>query len=265
MDEASIAPLPAHTIPGTWKSRLKASGIHLATSATIAAALVTAVIFVWYPSPLFELAKGRDIFFLLLGCDIILGPVMTLIIFNVRKPKAELIRDVSIIACVQLGALGYGVATLLEVRPAYIAYNVGQFNVPLVSEMVAGEAEVPGYPVNPWWGPKLVGTALPKDREENNQLTFSAVTGRGDVFQMPKYFVPYESVKPEVCARARSAEQFARELQRNKADVEALAAKYASKGVPVGLLPLRVRTTVAAAVVNRDTGDFLGIEPLPLF
>jgi len=247
------------------KFRLRAAAIHLAISATIAVVLVLLVTTVWYPSPLFELAKGRDIFLILISCDITLGPVMTLIIFNMRKPRAELMRDVAIIATIQLAAMIYGVSTLLQARPAYIVYNVGQFNVPLANEMVDGkdDAKADEAVSAPWFGPKLVGAKLPADVEENNRLLFSSVSGRGDVFQMPRYFVPYDEVKTQVIARARTAAQIAKELHLQPSAIESATAAYAKKGASFGLLPLRVRTTIALAVVDRNTGDLLGIEPLP--
>lgn len=244
--------------------RLHAAAIHLGVSVAIATVLVLLIVNVWYPSPLFNLAKGRDIFFIVLGCDITLGPVMTLIIFNIRKPRRELVRDVAIIAMVQLAAMVYGVSTLLQARPAYIVYNVGQFNVPLANEMLVGMGDQEGDAKAqvPWFGPKLVGARLPEELQEHNRLLFSSVSGAGDVFEMTSYFVAYDDVKQEVIAHARSTEQIAKELHLDVNAVQAAVGSYAKKGTPFGLLPLLVRKTVALAVVDRSSGALLGIEPL---
>ena len=69
--------------------RFRAAGVHLAGSASIAVILVFLITKVWYPSNFFELAKGRDIFVLLMCCDITLGPALTMVIFNIRKPRRE--------------------------------------------------------------------------------------------------------------------------------------------------------------------------------
>jgi len=246
-------------------ARLRAAGIHLAISATIALLLILAVTNVWYPSPLFELAKGRDIFLLMIGCDVTLGPVMTLIIFNIRKPRAELARDLAIIATVQLAAMVYGMSTLLEARPAYIVYNEGQFNVPLANELVAGtEKATSGQSVGaPWFGPPLVGSKLPQETEERNRLLFSSIGGHGDVFQMPRYFVPYAEVKREVASRARSAEALAKDMRLDPGRVRAAVAGFAQNGAKVGYLPLVIRTELAVAVVSLPEGEFLGVKPLP--
>jgi hypothetical protein len=161
----------------------------------------------------------------------------------------------------------YGVSTLLQARPAYVVYNVGQFNVPLSNELVAdantGVDHSLAVPSAPWTGPKLVGARLPKDIEENNKLIFSSVNGRGDVFQMPRYFVPYEDMKSDVRAHARGAEQFAKDFRLDQSLVMRATARYLAQGVDFGLLPLRIRLTLAIAVVDRNTGDLIGIEPIP--
>src|SRR2546425_71087 len=203
-------------------ARLRASAIHLAISATVALILILAVTNVWYPSPLFELAQGRDIFLLMIGCDITLGPLMTLIIFNIRKPRAELVRDLAIIGTVQLAAMAYGLFALLVTRPAYIVYNVGRFNVPLANELIAGtEKGAEAQSVRaPWFGPLLVGARLPQETEERDRLLFSAVQGRGDVFQMPRYFVPYSDVQHGAPSRSKPADALAKELHLDPARVQ---------------------------------------------
>jgi len=259
--------LPLHLAADTLIPRVRAAGIHLAVSVSVALVLVLLITRVWYPSDFFELAKGRDIFILMISCDITLGPALTLVIFNIRKPRSELVRDIAIIAAVQLSAMVYGVSTLLQARPAYIVYNVGQFNVPLANELVSdantGDEHSLDVPSAPWTGPKLVGARLPKDLEENNKLTFSAVSGRGDVFQMPRYFVPYGEVKAEVLEHTRGVDQLAKELRLDLPSLRSATARYSERGVDFGVLPLRIRTTLALAVVDRKTGDLLGIEPIP--
>ena len=262
-DKASV---PAqHSARGPLAARLRAAGIHLAISGGVALLLMLAVTRVWYPSPLFELAKGRDIFLLMIGCDITLGPVITLVIFNIHKPRAELVRDLAIIGTVQIVAMVYGASTLLGARPAYVVYNVGQFNVPLANELVAGTDETASKQAvrAPWFGPPLVGSRLPQEGEERDRLLFSAVGGRGDLFQMPRYYVPYAEVKRDVAAHAKSADTLAKELRLDPVRVRAAVSRFSSRGANVGYLPLVVRLQLAIAVVSLPDGEFRGIAPLP--
>ena len=245
--------------------RLRASAIHLVISATVAMILVLAVTQVWYPSPLFQLANGRDIFLLMIGCDITLGPLMTLIIFNLRKPRAELVRDLAIIGFVQIAAMCYGMYAILKVRPAYIVYNVGRFNVPVANELVAGP-EKPASEESvgaPWFGPPLVGARLPEDAKERSGLIFSAASGRGDLSQMPRYYVSYASMERDAAEHARSADELAHALYIEPARMQAAVATLPHAGANVGYLPLVMRNVLAVAAVSLPDGRFLGIALLP--
>jgi hypothetical protein len=245
--------------------RLRAALVHLGLSVALACVLLLVVTRLWYPAPFFALAKARDIFLMLIGCDIVLGPMMTLVIFDIRKTRRELIRDVSMIAFVQLAAMVYGVSTLLQARPAYIVYNAGQFNVVLANELVddpgAGE---PAVSVGaPWTGPKPMGARMPADGQVRSRLLFSALKGAGDVFQMPRYFVSYAEVQAEAASRARSPEALARELNLEVSSVQVALRDLPHSSDSTGLLPLVVRDRIAVAVVGRPGGELLGIAPLP--
>lgn len=44
-----------------------------------------------------------DLFVLMLGVDVgvVLGPLVTMVVFNTRKPRAELVRDLALVVLVQ--------------------------------------------------------------------------------------------------------------------------------------------------------------------
>jgi hypothetical protein len=250
-------------IPVLNAGRLRAAGVHLAVSLAIALSLVLLVTQVWYAAPFFELVQGRYIFLLMVGCDITLGPLMTLIIFNIRKPRRELVRDVTIIACVQFVAMGYGIYALSQVRPAYIVFNVARFNVTMANELVADDGNGGKLvPPAPWTGPKLVGARLPHDAKEKSDMIFSALSGHGDVFQMPQYFVDYATVRSEVLAHTKSEDEIARMLLVEPTVIAEATASYRKRQLSIGLLPLVIRNTTALAVVDARTADLLGIEPI---
>ena len=89
-----------------WKSRARAATLHLGISMLVAASAAWLVFAVWYPYPYREISGGRELFTLVVSIDVILGPLMTLIIFNRSKPRAELVRDLAVVAMIQLAGLG---------------------------------------------------------------------------------------------------------------------------------------------------------------
>ena len=90
-----------------WQDRLKASSIHLGISLAIALLAALLVFGLWYPYPYREISGGRELFLILVAVDVILGPLMTLTIFNRSKPWPELRRDLAIVVLIQLAALVY--------------------------------------------------------------------------------------------------------------------------------------------------------------
>jgi len=101
--------------------RLKAFAIHLAISALIALAVIGLVFFIWYPAPLHTATGVTQIFLLLLTVDVVLGPLLTLIVY--KTGKKTLIMDLTVIALLQLSALAYGVWTVAEDRSAWLSLN----------------------------------------------------------------------------------------------------------------------------------------------
>lgn len=249
-------------MPSTWKSRLLAAGLHLLLSLLVASIVFAVVYWVWFPQPFFDLARGKQLFLLVAGCDVVLGPLLTLVIFDVRKPRAELGRDLALIACIQLAALLYGTHAMYASRPVYIAYNTGQFNV-----AQAGTIDDEAYrklprdlPRNPLLGPVLIGAVQPEDPERRNEIMFGVVEGGPDIHQIPELFVPYSSVREEVAERALDAEGFAR---THGGDLAALRAIIDRHGPDAGLLPVVLHGSYAIAVIQRASGEVLAFEPAP--
>src|SRR3569832_471507 len=106
-----------HTTMVIGKERLKASGLHLAISLCIASAAALLVFTVWYPYPYREVSGGRELFVILTSVYVVLGPLITLAIFNRRESVRELTLDLSLVAMIQLAALAYGLWTDAVARP----------------------------------------------------------------------------------------------------------------------------------------------------
>ena len=62
----------------------------------------------WYPYPYRELSGGRELFALVVAVDVVLGPLITLVIFNPAKTRRHLVMDFTVIGLLQVAALAYG-------------------------------------------------------------------------------------------------------------------------------------------------------------
>src|SRR6266478_2448154 len=86
-------------------TRWQAAPIHLGISVVIAASVFFAMLLLWYPQPYFQVSGGRTLLLLLIGVDVIVGPLRTLIVFDPRKKY--LVLDLAVIAMLQAAALTY--------------------------------------------------------------------------------------------------------------------------------------------------------------
>jgi hypothetical protein len=101
-------------------NRYQAFAIHIAISLVIFFILLVCITQHWYPGILFDSSNGMKAVGLIVGIDLILGPLLTLIVFNPKKSSLPF--DLTAIAVVQILALAYGTWTIHSSRPLAIAY-----------------------------------------------------------------------------------------------------------------------------------------------
>lgn len=184
-------------------ARIKAFLIHLAASAAIALLALLLVFTLWYPAPLHTALGVTHILLLLLLIDVILGPLLTLLVFKVGKKT--LVMDLTIIACLQLAALGYGLWTVAQGRPAWIVYNVDRFDVVTVVDIDSRQLDQadPSYRKAPWTGPQWVAAHRPDDAKQRNDILFEAVQGGSDIAQRPNLYQPLSTATAEIRQHAQ--------------------------------------------------------------
>ena len=106
-------------------SRFKAAAIHFAISLAIFFVILYFILIQWYPEPLFSTDGGWRVIQIIVGVDLVLGPLLTLIVFKTGKPGLKF--DLTMIALVQFLALSWGVWNTYNERPAAIIYTLDYF------------------------------------------------------------------------------------------------------------------------------------------
>ncbi|HEX7558433.1 MAG TPA: TfpX/TfpZ family type IV pilin accessory protein [Usitatibacter sp.] len=245
------------------RPRARAALIHLALSAAIAALVFLPIYFFWYPDVLFESAGGRDLFFLIVGVDVTIGPLITLIIFVPRK--WGLTFDLVVIAILQTAALSYGVWVLFESRPVYIAYVVDRFELVRANGFPDGELEkahAAGYDRLSWTGPRLIGVKLPTDPDESFNLGISGMNGV-DAQYYPRYYVPYDDVRGQVKAKAQPIALLRKRNPKSNPQIDQVVAALGRKEADLRFIPMRAGRLVDLAVfVDPKDGSMLRMTTL---
>lgn len=244
-------------------SRFKAGGIHLFLSISIAAIVVLLMLTLWYPRPYFEVAGAKQLLILIVGVDVVLGPLITLVIFNTKKKSLKF--DLAVIALLQLAALGYGLNTMFQSRPAFVAFVDDRFELVAANEVYKdslGKAKHPEYKSLPLTGPKIVGTTQPDSGSFESALAQVASKAGLGLQIFPEYYVPYTDVAKDAAAKAKPVTQLLSLKPEVKGLVNESLAKHGMKEGDVGYLTLRARIGTMTVLVNAKSGEILEILPI---
>ena len=202
--------------------RARAAGIHLLISAVVAAAAAALVFGVWYPGIYRVLAGGRDLFLLIMAVDVVLGPLLTFAVFNLKKGWPHLRRDLAIIGVIQLAALVYGLYTVYGARPVATVFEVDRFKVVTAAQVHLPELpKAPAaYQRLPLMGPWLLGSRKPQAGAESNDALFMAVESGIDRAQRPLFWQAYSDSIPDVLGRARPLSVLLKQHPKVAAEVQ---------------------------------------------
>jgi hypothetical protein len=240
-------------------SRWKAGGIHFAISIFFALVVILLMRLVWYPGPLFSAMGGSLLLTLLVAVDVILGPMITLIIFDVKKKSLRL--DLIVIGLVQLAALVYGASIMFQARPAYVVYYQDRFDVVIPARIPVSErVRAKGLPYEsiPLMGPQLVALAELKDKKEVERMTFRSEAA-SDFVAFPQHYVPYEQRAALAGGYAKSLGELKKKNPQIEAELKSVLASTNIEESKAGYLPLNTKDHDMAVILEKSTGKILGM------
>jgi hypothetical protein len=249
-----------------WTARLRASGIHFAISVAIGLLAAALVFLVWYPYPYSEISGGRELFAILVGVDVVIGPAITFAVFNRRKPARELAMDLTLVALLQLGALGYGLWTVAVARPVHLVFEVDRLRVVHaidVPEELLGR-EPAGIQALPWTGPTLLSVRPFRDAQENLDTTLAALSGVS-LSSRPDLWEPYEQARPRVLQAARPVASLRNRPGINAVELESQLRRMGHDPARLAYLPVVSRKTFWTAFIDPATADVVAFLPLDSF
>lgn len=237
----------------------RAAALHLLCSLAVAAIAAGLVFGLWYPFPYRELSGGRELFLLVVVVDVVCGPLLTAILFNPTKPRAELVRDLGMVALIQLGALGYGLWTVQEARPLFLVFEVDRFkviNAPALEDADLNALD-PSLRPRLWEGPKTVAIRKPRDTMEKNSVLFSALGGGRDYAERPDFYIPYtDEAIAQAYHRAKKFKYFLEKHPSRLAEANSIALKINHPLESLVYIPITGRQDWIAILNNK--GEIIG-------
>lgn len=218
---------------GRFRKAVRVALLHLLASALVAALVATLVLGVWYPSPYGFISGGFHLLAILVGVDVVCGPLLTLILFNPVKARRETLVDMLLVVGIQLAALIFGVHTAFEARPLYLVHEVDRFRVisnpDYLGVDVQAVLEKMAPEIAPRWyrGPVTVGIREPANAEERQAVMLDAVSGGRDYSQRPDFYIPYDDAyRPKVLGHAQPLRMLIERYPQAAAEAVAILRRY---------------------------------------
>lgn len=241
-------------------SRFKAFAIHFSISLLIFFFLLYFILVQWYPGPLFSTDGGWRVIRIIVGVDLILGPLLTLIVFKAGKKGLKF--DLTMIALVQIVALSWGVWATYNERPAAIIYTL-DFFTPVPAYQLA-EQGITAKDLKKYgddW-PKLIYIDIPK---ENISKILAEAMGSGKpIYLLTKYYSKFgKEQAPVLKENSMNIEKYVEDKPKLKKLYQKALLKNSAK-TNISYLALHSREKWVTIIFDLDEMriiDTIDIEP----
>lgn len=231
-------------------------------SACLVGCVCALIFFVWYPHPYFQAVGAWNVLRVLVGVDLVLGPVLTLILF--KPGKRGLKFDLCFIACVQAAALVYGVTVIYSERPYVNVFAIDRFTTYAYRDIVAEQwhdALAAGrLDPKPLRGPALVVATRPADLAAQQRLLDETVFGgKPDIDRRPEFWSRYADEAAQILKVQRPLSALRAARPESAAAIAALPKRLERPEASLGFVPMVAKNRDVTMIVDATTGEPLEV------
>ena len=249
-------------------TRWKASAIHLVLSIIVLAVIAAVLVWRWYPPGLFHMANADKLLLIIAGVDVVMGPLLTLIVY--KQGKKTLKFDLTVIALLQVAAMAYGLNTVWQSRPVYMVAVVDRFRLVFANDLDRRDLAEgkPQYRSLPWLTVETIASLVPVDPRERSDILFLTLETGKDLHLLPKYYAPFKAAASQLLSHAVTVQDFGQHLSAE--DRKKLASAIEASGrIAAGLriVPISSNRGQATMLVDAETAKPLNpveIDPWPV-
>jgi hypothetical protein len=244
------------------QARIRAFAVHLTLSVLVATVVALLVFVAWFPPPYREISGGGELFTLVVAVDVVLGPLITLLVFDRRKPSRELRRDLSIVVILQIAGLLYGLHTVYLARPAILALEGTRLRVVRVADLDGADwaAAPPEFRSVPLVGMHHVATRAPTAAEKSDAV-FHGLEGI-DLGMQPEFWLPAAQTQGAWLAASRPIQQLRAKNRTRVAAIDAAVVSLGRDDATLRYLPMLARSTKCVALIDASSGALVGYAPV---
>ncbi len=175
-----------------------------------------------------------------------------------KEGKKTLKFDLGIII-IQIAALGYGIYSIQQGRPVWIAYNVDRFELVRKNELITEHLDQAKilYQKALFLSPQYVSVEFAKDKLQHENDMFAEALGGISIAQKPERYVDFTKALPQIKKRAKSLKDL--EQFNDQKQVQEILVKYPQV---TGYVPLKANAVDMTVLVNKETGEVIKIVDL---
>jgi len=241
--------------------KLKAFGVHVGISAVLFLLLLFCIIFYWYPLPYFSADGGWQGIRLIFLVDVVLGPLLTLLVYKRGKPGLKF--DMMLIVLAQTVALSWGAWTVYDQRTVAVVFVDDAFHTLSPQQLEqAGldESDLALFPHDP----PMVFLRLPENRQERRQFIREYEFKKNTpVIRLGERYEPLDTALMQtIMSRVMVID----DLRFYNPDFDAVAArllkKYGGTLDDYALIPIHARYRHSVLLIRRTDGQVLAMPEL---
>jgi hypothetical protein len=203
------------------------------------------------------------ILWIVVGVDVVVGPLFTLIVFDRRKPRLKW--DLATICALQLVALAYGVHTVYQGRPGFVVFAKDRFEVVAPSDLRpedrAAAASNPQARLD-LLRPRWVATRPPESASEQFAIAMDALSSGRDIQHHPKLYVDYAAERAVALERALPISRLRALNPARGAEIDALVARSGRADDALRYLPLRGPAGDGAVLIDAKDAAVVTVAAL---
>lgn len=249
---------------GVMGHRFRAVAVHLLINLVVALIAAAIVFGVWYPYPYNHVSGGWKLFLMIISIDVLIGPLCTLVIFDIKKPSRELFLDVSVVVLLQIFALMYGLYTVYQARPLHLIFEYSVFRVVHAADV--SDVPVPDAFGNSFFdSPTMLSLRDFRNADEQLNATAQAMSGLELSFR-PEFWQPYKNALKKVRAVAKPLANLKVRFPRNIDEIDKLAQSTNRPIDHLSYVPMSSRKAFFWTVVlDAESGEIVGFLPIDSF
>lgn len=240
---------------------------HFFVSAMVVALAACLVFLAWYPAPWRQMLGVSAIFGVVVVVDLVCGPLLTLVLSSPAKSRRERWVDLTLIALVQLSALGYGLWSVYTARPVVLAFEVDRLFVVTANEVqteLLDQAPI-GLRRLPWAGVVRVGlreSTSPGEYLSSVEMSIQGVTQA----MRPNWWRAYEAeVKNALRQKARPLGELMSKRPSQAGELKQAAVRAGNTVEGLYYLPLTSSKEMAWVALLDASGEIVGHAPVDGF